>query len=212
MTLFFQRAAGAALLLAVSACSILPKSEPLAVYRLPTLAASATSAAPAAPAARLRALRVATPYANRTIDSERILVVPEGDVIKSYAGVRWSDPAPVLLRDRLLEALTVDGRFTELSGDNANIAADIELNGSLMSFQTEYRDGVATVVVQFDARLVESATRQQLALHRFSVAQPASGTKVPEIVNAYGAAVNALSVQVASWAANLPQARAQQRR
>lgn len=191
----------------MTGCSILPKSEPLAVYRLPemqsaTVASSTTQAS-------LRSLRIGTPYANRTLDSERILVVPEGDLVKSYAGARWSAPTPVLVRDRLLQAFGADGRFAGLSGDNANIAADLELNGSLVSYQTEYRNGVPTVVVEFDAYVIETATRRQIAAKRFNVARPADGAKVPEVINAFGVATNTLATQLVGWVGSLPQARAQ---
>lgn len=69
--------------LMLAACSILPKPDPQAVYRLPTATAMPAQASTTAGDIRLRALRIATPYANRSIDSERILVLPEGDVIKS---------------------------------------------------------------------------------------------------------------------------------
>lgn len=185
--------------LALTACSILPKSDPLAVYRLPPLA-SPHAASTGTP---YRALRIATPAASRSIDSERILVLPEGDVVKSYAGVRWSDPAPQLLRDRLLDAFQADGRFPRLSGDNANIAAEVELDGALNAFQTEYRNGAPSVVIVYEARLVDTATRQQLAARRFAVVEAVAGSKVPEVVSAFGSASARLANEVVAWAATV---------
>ncbi|NQE47556.1 MULTISPECIES: ABC-type transport auxiliary lipoprotein family protein [Herbaspirillum] len=187
--------------LALTACSILPKADPLAVYRLPTPAIASTAIAPAGSA--YRSLRIVAPTANRSIDSERILVLPEGDVVKSYAGVRWSDPAPQLLRDRLLDAFQADGRFPRLSGDNANIAAEVELNGALNAFQTEYRQGVPTVVIIYEARLVDTISRQQLAARRFVVVQPVAGSQVPEVVTAFGSASQRLANEVVAWVATV---------
>lgn len=193
------RSALVAASLALTACSILPKADPLAVYRLPPLAAAAAHVS----ASSYRALRIATPTASRSIDSERILVLPEGDVVKSYAGVRWSDPAPQLLRDRLLDAFQADGRFPRLSGDNANIAAEVELNGALLAFQTEYRNGQPKVVIVYEARLVDTSTRQQLAARRFAVIEPVAGSKVPEVVSAFGSASVRLAGDVVAWAATV---------
>lgn len=189
--------------LTLAACSILPKADPLAVYRLPAPHAAQSATSNLGSAASLRALRIATPYANRSIDSERILVLPEGDVIKTYAGVRWSDAAPVLWRDRLLEAFRADGRYSRLSSDTGNIAAEIELDGVLTSFQTEYQQGVPTVVIVYDARMIDAATRQQLAARRFAVRQAVDGSKVPEVVSAFGQASDQLASEVVSWAAGL---------
>ena len=108
--------------LMLAACSILPKAEPQAVYRLPSATTTPAKPTTAAGDIRLRALRIATPYANRSIDSERILVLPEGDVIKSYAGVRWSDAAPLLWRDRLLEAFRADRIHHEMRESQHELA------------------------------------------------------------------------------------------
>lgn len=185
--------------LALTACSILPKADPLAVYRLPPLASGnfPQSGTP------YRSLRIATPAANRSIDSERILVLPEGDVIKSYAGVRWSDPAPQLLRDRLLDAFQADGRFPRLSADNTNIAAEVELDGTLTAFQTEYRKGVPSVMIVYDARLIDTSSRQQLAARRFAAVEAVDGSKVPEVVSTFGSASARLAADVVAWAATV---------
>ncbi|BEV16168.1 ABC-type transport auxiliary lipoprotein family protein [Herbaspirillum sp. DW155] len=185
--------------LALTACSILPKADPLTVYRLPPLASGNSPQS----GTTYRSLRIATPAANRSIDSERILVLPEGDVIKSYAGVRWSDPAPQLLRDRLLDAFQADGRFPRLSGDNTNIAAEVELDGALTAFQTEYRKGVPSVVIVYDARLIDTSSRQQLAARRFAVVEAVDGSKVPEVVSAFGSASTRLAADVVAWAATV---------
>nr|WP_198980063.1 ABC-type transport auxiliary lipoprotein family protein [Herbaspirillum sp. ASV7] len=186
--------------LALAACSILPKADPQTVYRLPP---ASTSAAANTGSSDPRALRIATPYASRSLDSERILVLPEGDVVKSYAGARWSDPAPVLVRERLLEAFQADGRFGSLSGDQSNIAASIELAGSLLAFQSEYRNGVPTIVIVYDARMIDTATRRQLAAQRFSVTQAVAGSQLPEVVSAFGRASDRLAAEVVAWAASI---------
>ena len=187
--------------LALAACSILPKADPQTVYRLPP--PSASMMASGGMGGDQRALRIATPYASRSLDSERILVLPEGDVVKSYAGARWSDPAPVLVRERLLEVFQADGRFGSLSGDQSNIAATIELAGSLQAFQSEYRNGAPTIVIVYDARMIDTATRRQLAAQRFSVTQAAAGSQLPEVVSAFGQASDRLAAEVVTWAAGI---------
>ena len=86
-------------LLTLSGCSILPRQEPSVVYRLPSASGAGKSAAPVD-----WSLRVVKPKSSETLDSPRIAVIPEGDVISSYKGARWTDPAPVLLRNRLTDA------------------------------------------------------------------------------------------------------------
>ena len=177
----------------VSACSILPKPDPSDVYRL----ASAPATTQAAPVAW--SLRVTKPQTSEFLDSPRIAVVPDGNLISNYANSRWSDPAPVLLRNRLLDGFQRDGRVTLLSTDETNLQADYELGGQLQAFQSEYRGKSVEVVIRLDARLVRGRDQRIIASRRFEVRQPMSDAKVPAVVAAFGQAGDQLNKQVVDW-------------
>ncbi|MHC8404922.1 ABC-type transport auxiliary lipoprotein family protein [Pseudomonas sp. TMB3-21] len=189
----------AALLAAVAlsgACSILPESPPSDVYRLP----SAHSPAVNNGMAQRWSLRLNKLQASEALNSAHIAVIPQGDLISSYAASRWSDPAPVLLRNRLLDGFQRDGRVSLLSTDDSNFQADLELGGNLQAFQTEYQGSTASVVVRLDALLVRSYDQRILASRRFEVRQPLSDVKVPAVVAGFGQASDRLTAQVVSWA------------
>ena len=186
-------ALGAALLL--PACTILPKAEPLDVYLLPAIAPVSASATQAAP----WSLRIARPAAGVHLSGQRIVVVPEDNRVSVYTGAGWSDPAPVLVRNRLLDAFRVDGRVAALSSDDRQLQADFELDSDLRAFQSEYRDGRPEAVVRLDARLVHTATRRIVASHSFALRAPATDTAVPAVVQAFGAAADRLAAEVVEW-------------
>ena len=177
----------------VSACSILPKPDPSDVYRL----ASAQPASQGTPVSW--SLRVTKPQTSEFLDSPRIAVVPDGNLISNYANSRWSDPAPVLLRNRLLDGFQRDGRVTLLSTDETNLQADYELGGQLQAFQSEYRGKTVEVVIRLDARLVRGRDQRIIASRRFEVRQPVSDAKVPAVVAAFGQAGDQLNKQVVDW-------------
>ena len=177
----------------ISACSILPKADPSDVYRL----ASAQATSQGTPVSW--SLRVTKPQTSEFLDSPRIAVVPNGDLISSYANSRWSDPAPVLLRNRLLDGFQRDGRVTLLSTDDTNLQADYELGGQLQAFQSQYRGSAVEVVIRLDARLVRGSDQRILASRRFEVRQPVSDTQVPGVVAAFGQAGDQLNKQVVDW-------------
>ncbi|MDV6707359.1 ABC transporter [Pseudomonas aeruginosa] len=179
-------AAGLAALATLGACSILPEAQVLQVYLLPV------HNPPASAAAR---------------QSPRIAVRPHGDEISVYQGARWSDPAPSLLRDRLMQAFQADGRVRGLSSDDSNLQADFELGGDLRAFQTEYPNGQASALIRYDARLVRTDDKRVVASRRFEVSQPVDGKKVAAVVSAFGKAGDTLSAQVLDW--TLRQASAQ---
>ena len=177
----------------VSACSILPKPDPSDVYRL-------ASAQPTIQGTPVNwSLRVTKPQTSEFLDSPRIAVVPDGNLISNYANSRWSDPAPVLLRNRLLDGFQRDGRVTLLSTDETNLQADYELGGQLQAFQSEYRGKAVEVVIRLDARLVRGRDQRIIASRRFEVRQPMSDAKVPAVVAAFGQAGDQLNKQVVDW-------------
>lgn len=205
MSLRLPRLLPAALLATLAGCSVLPQAEPLRVFLLPSQATEAP-AAPVAPVAPLeRSLRITTPQASRILASERIAVIPQGNQISAYQGARWSDTAPALLRDRLIEAFQRDGRLAEVSSEDANLPADLVLYSDLRAFQSEYRDGQPHAVIRLDARLVDRQTRRTLANRRFEARQASAGTAVEQVVEAFGTAGDALSGEVLKW--TLEQAR-----
>lgn len=177
----------------ISACSILPKADPSDVYRL-------ASAQPAGQGASVAwSLRVNKPQTSEFLDSPRIAVVPNGDLISSYANSRWSDPAPVLLRNRFMDGFQRDGRVTLLSTDETNLQADYELGGQLQAFQSEYHGNAVEVVIRLDARLVRGSDQRIVASRRFEVHQPVNDAKVPAVVAAFGQAGDQLNRQVVDW-------------
>ena len=185
----------AALLLigSLAACSVLPKSQVLSIYRLPA------SSLPSHDTSADWALRVNKPYSSQLLDSTRIAVLPPGDQISAYQGVRWSDRAPLLLRDRLIAGFIDDGRIAAISSDESRLHADLELDGDLRAFHSEYQNGRPAARILFEARLVQSGSLRILASRRFEVSQAASDTSVPAVVNAFGQAGDQLAREVLEW-------------
>lgn len=184
--------------LLLAGCSLLPKSAPVDLYQLPSalpqLAPSARRTAP-----RPESLRVTRPTAGTLLTGQRIIVLPAGDRVSHYKGAQWSEPAPLLLRNRLLDALRHDGRLATLSSDDRMLQADFELDGELRAFQSVYRDGKPQVLLQLDLRLVQPATQRIVASRRFEQLQPASAAALPAVVSAFGQASDRLALQVVDW-------------
>jgi cholesterol transport system auxiliary component len=181
----------------LSSCSVLPKAETLEIYQLPP--ASIAPPAPSAPRDSLPwTLRIATPHSSQAVDSVRILVLQDNR-ISAYKGVRWSDSAPVLLRNRLAGAFRADGRFGSVSSGNDSLPAGVELGGDLGAFQVEYRNGMPAVNIRFYATLMQSGGNRILAARSFEVSQPVEGKAVPEVMTAFGKAADRLASQVIEW-------------
>lgn len=181
--------------LVLPACSLLPAAAPVDVYQLPTALPRQPASAPLLPLS----LRVTRPAASALLAGQRLLVQPEGDRVSYYKGAQWSEPAPVLLRKRLLDALRADGRIATLSSDERILQADFELDGELRSFQSVYRDGQPEVRLALELDLVRTASQRILASRRFELVQAASGSALPAVVQAFGSVSDRLALEVTDW-------------
>ncbi|HET8899974.1 MAG TPA: ABC-type transport auxiliary lipoprotein family protein [Rhodanobacteraceae bacterium] len=187
--------------LGLAACSgLLPKAEPFDIYRLAHAPAAASTAAKVN-----WQLRVEDPETSRMLAGSHIIVLPDASRQSAYAGARWAEAAPKLLRNRLIDAFREDGRVPMVSGDDDNLAADYVLGGNLGAFQSEYRDGHPVVVIRLDAWLLAQGQPKPVANHGFAVEEPVGATDVASVVAAFGRAADRLSQQLVDW--TLQQAR-----
>ena len=189
------RLAAPLLVALLSGCSILPKAETPRIYTLP----AAPGARPAAPSPMNWALRIAAPNAPRVLENSRIAVVPEANTITVYAGARWSDTTPKLFRDRLANGFRDSGRVAALSTDDSDLAADYELGGGLGAFQTEYAGGKPEVVIRYDAVLADTHKHRIVGSRRFEVHEAVDGKEVPQVVEAFGRAMDKVTTEVVGW-------------
>lgn len=179
----------------LAACTILPPSPVQQVFLLPAL----PTAVDGGPASK-QTVRIVQPNSNQFLNGTRIAVQPQGSEITSFSGSRWSDPAPLLLRNRLIQEFRTNGHFRSVSSDDDNLQADLELGGDLVSFQGVYNGQQGEVVIRFDARLVRTSDREAIANRSFVVREPIHGTSMDNVVQAFGLASDKLAAQTLTWA------------
>ena len=124
------------------------------VYRL-----SATPAAPGGDALAA-ALSVARPRAAPALDTDRIAVVQPGSGFDYFSGVRWSEPAPQMLQQMLVEALVADGRYSTTVAAPSRVPTEYLLDIELRQFAAFYAQAGAApeVRVQWQVTLVDTRT------------------------------------------------------
>lgn len=110
---------------------------------------------------------------------------------------------PNLLRNRLADALRDSAQFRAVVLDTESVIADVEVGGTLGAFQVEYIQGAPRVRIQFDALVRDQRSGQLIQTRRFVAQQDVVGTAVPQVVEAFGQATDALSLQVSQWLASL---------
>ena len=193
------------LVLGLSACSVLPKAAPMVTYKLPDYHIAQAESTPRAVPGPGRC--ASTPESSRVLDSERLFIAQPDGRLSAWQGVRWADPAPVLLRDRIVEAFMRDGRSTSVITDSTPMSADMELRSTLRAFQLEYRGTEAIAAVRLDVQLVDPAKRTAIASRRFEAIQATGSKREADVVSAFGVATDILAGQIVEWAVQVGAAR-----
>ena len=176
----------------LSACTIFPEATPQTRYNLP-----AAVLQPIATTQNIT-LYVALPQANRLINSNYILVQPNGTEMQSYKGAQWADTAPVLLRERFVQALTDAALFQAVTGDAA-LNTPLALEGYLANFEVQYQDGQPVIRIQYEGKVIDRQSSSIMRSQRFVISQPATATDIDAVITAFGLAADELSLQVLAW-------------
>lgn len=185
------------LTLLVSGCSLLPETKQYNVYTLPAIDMPSQSGTKSE-----LSLRIATPYANQTLDSTRIIVMPEKNRLTSYKGARWSDRLPVLLRDQLIDAFRRDGRIQASSAKDNPLNSDMVLMSEISAFQSEYRNGIPQAHIKLYMQIMEQRTRKVIASQHFEQFVYCENKEISAVVDAFGIATTRLTNDILTWVIN----------
>ena len=145
-------------------------------------------------------LSLSPPVGARAIDSFRIAVRPAPDELQVYRGANWAKTPTDMLQDTLLRALEDSGKIPSVARQGAGITADYKLVVDLRRFEADYAgNAVPAATIEFNAKLVHTIDQGIVASRTFQRAQPASGTDVALVVDAFSRSLEAITAELANW-------------
>jgi cholesterol transport system auxiliary component len=173
-----------------SGCTL--TSEPAMSYQLAPVVAKHDDAAgaSAAGAAVPLVLMVGRPRAAGPLDTDRIAIAPGGSRFDYYAGVRWSQTAPQMVQQTLVDALTSDGHFEAVLAAPAFVPAELLLDVELRRFEAVAAgvESAPVAHVQVQASLVDSRRAVRVASFLSEASATASDNRMGAVVAAFDAA------------------------
>ena len=196
MTTLHRIAAACAAALLLAGCSILggPKESPT-IYA----PESRGSADPAWPSVSWQ-LSTARPGAAQMLDSSRIVVSPVPGELQVYKGALWARTPTEMLEDGVLGTLEDSGKIPAAARQGSGIAADYRLVMDIRHFQAEYAGAaLPSVVIEVSAKLLHAQDQAVVGSRSFRHAQPAGGTDVAVVADAFSRALGATSRDIAGW-------------
>lgn len=189
---------GALLVVTVAGCSALgggKAARDTTIYTLdPRIAAD-----PAWPATSWQ-MTISPPTAARMIDSFRIAVRPTPGVMQVYKGASWSRTPTDMVVDSILRTLEDSGKINGVARQGAGITATYRLVIDMRRFESTY-DGNAlpSATIELNAKLVHSVGQDVVATRTFLHAEPAAGTDVPSVIDAFSRSLAVITTDVSGW-------------
>jgi cholesterol transport system auxiliary component len=177
--------------------SLISEPDPITVYSLRVKPLSDSVTMPKVP----WSLTVIRPNTTSILDSNRIAVRPEANVLQVYKGANWSDPLPDLLQSVIVEAFEDSGAITTGSRQNSGVPAEVALLIDIRQFEAVYEAGAKTpvVVLQLHAKVLEYPSNRVIAVRNFNARIPAATKEIPDVVQAFDQGMNTLTVEIMSW-------------
>lgn len=145
-------------------------------------------------------LSVGPPSAARMVDSYRILVRPSPDEVQVYKGAAWAKPPGGMLEDTVIRALEDSGHVGAVLRQGAGVVADYKLVLDIRRFEADYAGGaVPSATIEVNAKLLHSGDGGIVDSRTFLEAEPAAGTDVGQVVDAFSRSLQAIGRDMTGW-------------
>ena len=194
-SLRFLLALAAALPLA-GCISLIKEPDPIAVYALRPGSLDAAGL----PAVGW-SLTVTRPNSIAFLDSNRIAVRPEPNVLQVYKGANWSESLPDLVQANLVQALENSGRIKSVSRQNSGVPAEVAMLVDIRQFESVYAPGakIPDAIIQMHVKVLEYPSNRVIAAQTFSAAVPSASKDIPDVVLAFERGLNTVNAEIIAF-------------
>lgn len=152
-------------------------------------------------------LVVTTTSAAAVTDSQRIAVRPQPNELQVYKDASWARRPTDMVEDAVLRTLEASDKVGAVARVGSGINADYRLVLDLRRFESDYRGGATpAAIIEVNAKLLHAIDDRVVASKTFVQTQPATGTDVPVVVDAFGAALADVGHSIAGWVLTTGQA------
>ena len=182
--------------LLMSACTVLPESEPPRIVGLGDI----TPQQAAYQSPRPVSMRVDLPLASAPFDGTLVLIQPSNWEFQALPDTRWRDTMPVLVHDQLVQSLRAGNGFDNVLAANSAANADVSLLPELRGFHARNTGQGTVVVINVYYELLQDQTREILCVLDEKQVIPAQDTEVASLVAAFSQGTAKVATNTAQWA------------
>lgn len=146
-------------------------------------------------------LVVEEPVASGGLNVDRIALRSRPTELKYFARARWTERAPRMVQTLLVESFENSGAIVAVGRKAIGLRSDYNLKTDLREFQAEYfsPDGIPTIRVRLNAKLVKLPLRAIIASKTFESAVKAEGKGMQQLIRAFDQALGKVLRHTVEW-------------
>jgi len=193
----FRLLCAALMLAALGGClSLIKEPDPIATYSLrpETAADDGWKSAD-------WALTVIRPNTSAFLDTNRIAVRPEPNMLQVYKGANWSDTLPDLVQTAVVEGFENSGKIKTVSRQNSGVPAEVALLLDIREFEAVYAPGarIPAASIRIHAKLLQYPSNRVIAIRTFSTDVPAASKRIPDVIQAFERGMARINGEIVGW-------------
>ena len=145
-------------------------------------------------------LAIARPGEGRMGDGARIVVSPVPGELQVYRAALWARTPGEMVEDALLRTLEASGKIPLVTRQGSGIATDYRLVLEIRTFKADYAGkAIPAAVLEVNAKLLRMRDQAVAGSRTFHQSQPATGTEVAQVADAFTQALGPLGHDIAGW-------------
>ena len=146
-------------------------------------------------------LTVIRPNSLAFLDSNRIAVRPEPNVLQVYKGANWSESLPDLVQANLVQALENSGRIKSVSRQNSGVPAEVAMLVDIRQFESVYAPSakIPDAVIQMHVKVLEYPSNRVIAVQTFNASVPSASKDIPDVVLALERGMNTVTAEIVAF-------------
>ncbi len=146
-------------------------------------------------------LVVEEPVASGGLNIDRIALRATPTELKYFARARWTERAPRMVQTLMVESFENSGAIVAVGRKAIGLRSDYNLKTDLREFQAEYfnPDGIPTVRVRVNAKLVKQPMRAIIASRTFEGTMKAEGKDIRQVIQAFDEALGKVLRHTVEW-------------
>ena len=151
-------------------------------------------------------LVVDEPLASGGLNIDRIALRHSPTELKYFARARWTERAPRMVQTLMVESFENSGAIVAVGRKAIGLRSDYNLITELREFQAEYfePDGVPTVRVRLNAKLVKQPRRAIVASRTFESTIKSKGKAMRHVIRAFDQALGKVLRHTVEWTIKMP--------